>query len=86
VVIEATYGWYWAVDSLQEAGFPVHLAHPSGSDWDNRRVKNDERDARDLADLLRLDRLAEAWIAPPAVREVRERCAIEPSSSSCARA
>src|SRR5215211_1253860 len=72
VVIEATYGWYWAVDLLQEAGFAVHLAHPSGYDWGNRRVKNDERDARDLADLLRLGRLAEAWIAPREVREVRE--------------
>ena len=72
VVIEATYGWYWAVDLLQEAGFSVHLAHPSGNDWGKRRVKNDERDARDLADLLRLGRLAEAWIAPPAVREARE--------------
>jgi transposase len=72
VVVEATYGWYWAVDLLQEAGFAVHLAHPSGNDWGNRRVKNDERDARDLADLLRLGRLAEAWVAPPAVREARE--------------
>ena len=72
VVIEATYGWYWAVDLLADAGFNVHLAHPSGNDWGNRRVKNDERDARDLADLLRLGRLAEAWIAPPAVREARE--------------
>ena len=72
VVIEATYGWYWAVDLLQDAGFSVHLAHPSGNDWGKRRVKNDERDARDLADLLRLGRLAEAWIAPPAVREARE--------------
>ena len=35
-------------------------------------MKNDERDARDLADLLRLGRLAEAWIAPPAVRHARE--------------
>ena len=50
----------------------MHLAHPSGNDWGKRRVKNDERDARDLADLLRLGRLAEAWIAPPAVREARE--------------
>src|SRR6266568_3843092 len=72
VVIEATYGWYWAVDLLQDAGFRVHLAHPSGNDWGNRRVKNDERDARDLADLLRLGRLAEAWIAPPHIREARE--------------
>ena len=72
VVIEATYGWYWAVDLLRDAGFSVHLSHPSGNDWGNRRVKNDERDARDLADLLRLGRLAEAWIAPPHVREARE--------------
>ena len=72
VVIEATYGWYWAVDLLVDAGFNVHLGHPSGNDWGKRRVKNDERDARDLADLLRLGRLAEAWIAPPAVREARE--------------
>ncbi len=35
-------------------------------------MKNDERDARDLADLLRLGRLAEAWIAPPKTRELRE--------------
>lgn len=28
--------------------------------------KNDERDATDLADLLRMDRLPEAWIAPSA--------------------
>jgi transposase len=35
-------------------------------------VKNDERDAIDLADMLRLGRLPEAWIAPPAVRERRE--------------
>jgi transposase len=72
VVIEATYGWYWAVDVLQENGFNVHLAHPAGNDWGKRRVKNDERDARDLADLLRLGRLAEAWIAPKPVRELRE--------------
>ncbi|MGH2604308.1 MAG: IS110 family transposase, partial [Dehalococcoidia bacterium] len=37
-----------------------------------RRVKNDERDAADLADLLRMGRLPEAWIAPRAVRELRE--------------
>ena len=30
VAIEATYGWYWAVDALGVARFEVHLAHPSG--------------------------------------------------------
>jgi transposase len=37
-----------------------------------RRVKNDVRDASDLADLLRMGRLPEAWIAPPPVRAMRE--------------
>jgi transposase len=37
-----------------------------------RRVKNDERDAADLADLLRMGRLPEAWISSPQVRELRE--------------
>src|SRR5947209_17289518 len=46
VVIEATYGWYWAVDLLTELGYRVHLSHPRGNDWGQRRVKNDERDAR----------------------------------------
>lgn len=72
VIVEATYGWYWAVDLLQDLGYRVHLSNPHGNDWGNRRVKNDERDARDLADLLRLGRLAEAWIAPPKTRELRE--------------
>jgi len=51
----------------------VHLAHPLGvKGFSYRRVKNDERDAADLADLLRMKRLPEAWIAPPQVRELRE--------------
>jgi transposase len=72
VVIEATYGWYWIVDLLQEQGASVHLANPLGLNWGQRRVKNDERDATDLVDMLRLGRLPEAWIAPPATRELRE--------------
>jgi transposase len=73
VVVEATYGWYWAADVLEEAGAEVHLAHPLGVEaYTYRRVKNDERDAADLADLLRMGRLPEAWIAPPEIRELRE--------------
>jgi len=73
VVLEATYGWYWAVDVLQACGARVHLAHPLGvKGFRYRRVKNDVRDAADLADLLRMGRLPEAWIAPPQTRELRE--------------
>jgi transposase len=73
VVLEATYGWYWAADALAEAGATVHLAHPLGiKGFTTRRVKNDWRDAADLADLLRMDRLPEGWIAPPETRALRE--------------
>ena len=72
VVIEATYGWYWIVDWLQSQGATVHLANPSALNWGKRRVKTDERDANDLIDMLRLGLLPEAWIAPPATRELRE--------------
>ena len=73
VVVEATYGWYWAADALADLGAVVHLAHPLGvKAFSYRRVKNDVRDATDLADLLRMGRLPQAWIAPPATRELRE--------------
>ena len=45
---------------LQEQGATVHLANPSGLNWGTRRVKNDERDAIDPIDMLRLGRLPEA--------------------------
>jgi transposase len=42
VVLEATYGWYWAADALAELGANVHLAHPLGvKGFSYRRVKND---------------------------------------------
>ena len=74
VAIEATYGWYWAVDALTAARFEVHLAHPYGMKAmrKRKRVKTDARDAYELANLLRLGSLPEAYIAPPQLRELRE--------------
>jgi transposase len=72
VAIEAAYGWYWAVDLLQAEGATVHLVHPSGLHWGDRRVKNDYRDCKELLDRMRLHKLPESWIAPPPVRELRE--------------
>jgi transposase len=73
VAMEATWGWYWAADVIAECGARLHLAHPLGiAGYENRRVKNDLRDATLLADLLRLGRLPEAWVAPREVRELRE--------------
>ena len=31
VVVESTYNWYWLVDGLMDAGYRVHLAHPTRS-------------------------------------------------------
>jgi transposase len=72
VALESTYGWYWAADLLEADGAHVHLVHPLGLHWDARRVKNDERDATELANRLRRGDLPESWIAPPELRELRE--------------
>ena len=40
--------------------------------YENRRVMNDVLDAKDLADLLRMGRPSETWIAPPETRALRE--------------
>ena len=73
VAMEATWGWYWAADVVAECGATLHLAHPLGiAGYENRRVKNDIGDATLLADLLRMGRLPEAWIAPAEIRELRE--------------
>src|ERR1700688_4733006 len=72
VALESTYGWYWAADLLAADGARVHLVHPLGLHWDTRRVKNDERDATELANRLRRGDLPESWIAPPELRELRE--------------
>ena len=73
VVMEATWGWYWAADVVADMGARVHLAHPLGiKGFENRRVKNDLQDAEMLANLLRLGSLPESWIAPDSVRQLRE--------------
>jgi transposase len=71
--MEATWGWYWAADLISDMGGKVHLGHPLGiKGYENRRVKNDLADATLLADLLRMNRLPESWIAPNSIRQLRE--------------
>jgi transposase len=72
VAFEATYGWGWFADLLADAGIEAHMAHPLATKAIGAgRVKNDAIDAATLAHLLRTNLLPEAWIAPPAVRELR---------------
>jgi hypothetical protein len=37
VVLEATYGWYWAADVLADTGASVHLGQPEGQKRRTRR-------------------------------------------------
>ena len=54
-------------------GARLHLAHPLGNNW-GQSAGEEGRTGRQriLADLLRLGRLPESWIAPPEIRELRE--------------
>jgi len=72
VAFEAAYGWGWLVELLEDYGFAPHLVHPLRCKAiASARLKNDKVDAAILAQLLRADLLPEAWIAPPAVRQLR---------------
>src|SRR5664279_4034729 len=59
VVLEATYGWYWAVEALQAGGANVQLAHPLGvKAFEYRRVKK-------ISDMPRTWRTCCGWAACP---------------------
>ena len=73
VVIESTYNWYWLVDGLMDAGYRVHLAHPSAiKKYEGLKYSGDFADAAYLAHLLRLGLLAEGYIYPREERAARD--------------
>ena len=73
VAVESTFNWYWLVDGLQAADYPVHLANPAAmSQYSGLKQTDDETDALWLAELLRLGILPEGYIYPKAERPVRD--------------
>ena len=73
VVIESTYNWYWLVDGLMDAGYQVHLAHPSAiKKYEGLKYSGDFADAAYLAHLLRLKLLPEGYIYPREERAARD--------------
>lgn len=73
VVVESTFNWYWLVDGLMQAGYPVHLANTTAiKQYDGLKHRGDESDARHLAHLLRLGLLPEGHIMPKPARAVRD--------------
>ncbi len=73
VVVESTYNWYWLVDGLMEAGYPVKLANPAAIEqYNGIKQANDLTDAAFLAHLARLDILPTGYIYPKEDRPVRD--------------
>src|SRR5947207_2493310 len=73
VVVESTYNWYWLVDGLQAAGYPVHLANTAAMKrYEGLKHSGDETDAAHLAHLLRLGILPTGYIYPREQRALRD--------------
>ena len=73
VVVESTYNWYWLVDGLQAAGYPVQLANTAAIKcYEGLKHRDDEADAAYLAQLLRLGILPTGYICPAAERALRD--------------
>ena len=73
LVVESTYNWYWLVDGLMEAGYPVQLANTAAiKQYEGLKHTNDHSDARWLAQLLRLGILPTGYIYPKGERAIRD--------------
>ena len=74
VALEATFGWPWVADLLQELGHPVHLAHPPVvRALAKHEAKTDRCDGDRLGKFQLRGILPESYLAPPEVRQRRER-------------
>ena len=73
IAVESTYNWYWLVDGLMEAGYPLHLVNTAAvKRYDGLKYTDDRHDARHLAHLLRLGILPTGYIYPKAQRAIRD--------------
>lgn len=74
VAIEAAFGWPWIADLVEEFALKPHLAHPpSVRILAKNRPKSDRCDSDRLAAFQLMGILPESYLAPPKVREFRER-------------
>jgi transposase len=73
VAVEATFNWYYFLNVIEPLGLELHLVHPQKTKAiASARIKHDKLDSRILARLLHSGFIAEAWIAPQRVRELRQ--------------
>src|SRR5579883_3029183 len=73
VAVESTFNWYWLVDGLRAAGYPVVLANPAKMEqYGGLKHADDTNDAFFLAELLRLNILPTGHIYDAQLRPVRD--------------
>lgn len=74
VALEAAFGWPWVADLLEELGHPVHLGHPPAiRALAKHEAKSDRCDGDRLGKFQLRGILPESYLAPPEVRQRRER-------------
>jgi transposase len=74
VALEAAFGWPWVADLLEELGHPVHLGHPPViRALARHEAKTDRCDGDRLGKFQLRGILPESYLAPPEVRQRRER-------------
>jgi len=74
VALEAAFGWPWIADLLEEVGMDPHLGHPPALKvLAQHEAKSDRCDSDRLAKFQLRGILPESYLAPPDVRQVRER-------------
>jgi transposase len=74
VAMEAAFGWPWVADLLEELGLEPHLAHPPAVRvLAKHQAKSDRCDSDRLAEFQLNGLLPESYLAPPEVRQLRDR-------------
>ena len=73
VALEATYGWEWLADVLEDAGYELHLAHPLRARW---RIYSGptccRRPTSTASVFTRAEAIALVRIAPRELRDLRD--------------
>ncbi len=74
VAIEAAFGWPWITDLLEELGLDPRLGHPPALKvLAQHEAKSDRCDSDRLAKFELQGIFPESYLAPPDVRQIRER-------------
>jgi transposase len=74
VALEAAFGWPWIADLLEEIGLDPRLGHPPAIKvLAQHEAKSDRCDGDRLGKFQLRGILPESYLAPPEVRQIRER-------------